>query len=159
MAPELLWRNTQRVHGFWRDTLQASGVELRALKHGIYDPPIATHRSKTKFCLPEIPVLPSDSKWLKQELADALHRRVYEELSPSEAFSFHSQDFPVSSAFIVHQSNKLRLVVNFARQSKLFRELPVKMETLERFGMDLLPGDHLLSFDIEKGYHHFCLHP
>jgi hypothetical protein len=33
------------------------------------------------------------------------------------------------------------------------------METMESFGVQLLDEDHLLSFDIEKGYHHFRLHP
>lgn len=33
------------------------------------------------------------------------------------------------------------------------------METLESFSLDLSRNDHLFSFDISKGYHHFRLHP
>ena len=33
------------------------------------------------------------------------------------------------------------------------------METPESFALKIKRNDHLLSFDIEKGYHHFRLHP
>lgn len=33
------------------------------------------------------------------------------------------------------------------------------METLESFALEIKPKDHLVSFDIEKGYHHIRLHP
>ena len=70
----------------------------------------------------------------------------------------HSQGFPISSAFVLTQL-KNRLVFNFNRQIKLFGQVPVKMETLERFGANLIKDDVLMSLDIKKGYHHFRLHP
>jgi hypothetical protein len=158
MVSPILWRNTQTSVPFWRDTLGASGYETRALRHGIYDPPIHTSKKMTQFRLPEIPVDKSHTTWLQQELTDCIRRKIYEPVSTKEAQHLHSQGYPISNAFIV-ETTKNRLVINLKRQSKLFREWPVKMETIESFGLQLLEGDHLLSFDIEKGYHHFRLHP
>ena len=101
---------------------------------------------------------PQDLAWLRSELSDATHRQIYEEISAIEAHRLNRQGFPISNAFIV-RTEKRRLVVNLKRQSGLFRSVPVKMETLESFALEIKPNNHLLSFDIEKGYHHFRLYP
>ncbi len=33
------------------------------------------------------------------------------------------------------------------------------METLSEFAMSVQPEDHMISFDIEKGFRHLRLHP
>jgi hypothetical protein len=79
----------------------ASCYENRALRHGIYDPPIHTSKNMTKFRLPEIPVDPSQTTWLQQELTDCIQRKIYEPVSTKEAQNIHSQGYPISNAFIV----------------------------------------------------------
>lgn len=157
--PHVLWRNTQRACGFWSETLNASTFVTRAIKFGVYELPIKTSLSETRFSLPQIPVEDEDLSWLREELGDALRRRIYEEIPRDEALRLHRTGFPLSNAFIVHQPDKRRLVVNLSRQSELFSPAPVTMETLESFALELQAQDHLMSFDIEKGYHHFRLHP
>ena len=156
--PSVLWRNPHRQARFWAQGLRAPDFVVRAIKFGVYEKPVNASRLTTRFVLPEIPVEPQDLAWLRSELSDATHRRIYEEISAIEAHRLNKQGFPISNAFIV-RTEKRRLVVNFKRQSGLFRSVPVKMETLESFALEIKPNDHLLSFDIEKGYHHLRLHP
>lgn len=157
--PQVLWRNTQRAVPFWRDTLKASEFLLRAIQFGVYEKTDITSTMRTRYIIPSIPMDPSEKEWLKAELREALERRIYEEVPWQEALASNRRGFPISNAFGVHQDEKRGLVVNLARQSTLFRDRPVTMETLEAFSLDLNPSDHLLSLEISRGYHHFRLHP
>ena len=154
----MLWRNPHRQVRFWAQGLRAPDFLVRAIKFGVYEKPVNAGKLTTRFVLPEIPVEPQDLAGLRSELSDATHRQIYEEISALEAHRLNRQGFPISNGFIV-RTEKRRLVVNLKRQSGLFRSVPVKMETLESFALEIKPNDHLLSFDIEKGYHHFRLHP
>ena len=155
----MLWRNTQEAVPFWRDTLKASAFCLRAMTFGVYEKPTCPPSRATAFVLPSIPVEIEDLPWLNAELEDQLARQSIEEITPEEAMRQNRAGYPISNGFVVHQADKRRLVVNLSRQSKLFRDQPTKMETLESFAVDLAQGDHMFSFDIAKGYHHFRLHP
>lgn len=154
----VLWHNTQSAAPYWEDTLGASGFITRAIRYGVYEKPLKPLSRQTGFRLPPIPVDPVDQAWLESEMTDCLRRQIYQEIPAPEALQLNRRGYPVSNAFVV-TTDKRRLVINLSRQSDLFRSTPVKMETLESFALELDPADHLMSFDIQKGYHHFRLHP
>lgn len=155
---ECLWLNTLRAVGFWSTHLHSSPYLCRAIKFGVYEKPIVTTPARTRFCLSQIPVAPEDQPWLESELAEALNRRIYEEVPAEQAKLLHQRhNYPISNAFIVH-TDKRRLLVNLSQPSKLFRDEPVTMETLESFALELEQNDEMFSFDVAKGYHHFRLH-
>lgn len=158
-SPPVLWRNTQAAVPFWRDTLHASNFCLRAITFGIYEKPVCRPSARTAFVLPSIPVDPEDLTWVRDELKDCLARQTIEEISPEEARRLNGAGYPISNGFVVHQGDKKRLVVNLSRQSGFFSDQSTKMETLESFALELKQSDHMFSFDIAKGYHHFRLHP
>lgn len=155
----IYWRNTQRAASFWRSHLDASPFITRAIRFGVYERPLVTPGRDTAFSLPQIPVDSADRPWLQAELKEALFRGTYESIPSLEAHRLHRAGYPISNAFVVHQDGKRRLVVNLSKLDGFFKSQSVKMETLESFALDLKSNDHLFSFDIAKGYHHFRLHP
>ena len=50
-------------------------------------------------------------------------------------------------------------VVNLSKQSKHWETESLRMESLAEFGLNVQKGDHFLSMDIKRGYHHFRLAP
>lgn len=99
---------------------------------------------------------PQDLEWIRGELLDAKHRQMYEEISAREARRLNKQRCPISNGYIV-RTEKRRLVANLKRQSNLFRSVPVKMETLESFALEIKPNDHLLNLiSIRRRLYYNC---
>lgn len=76
------------------------------------------------------------------------------ELSPAAA----AQAPDVSPTFVVHYP-KDRLVVDLSAKNAYMEDRPFTYDNLPRFASQLLPGDHLVSWDISDAFMHIPLSP
>ena len=157
-----LWQRTSRRVDAWR-SLGASEFECRAVEYGIVDMPrVPFERGRL---IPAVPQSEEDRRFAEVELREGCRAEsgIYEEISKAEALRLVEDGKLLSSAFVVWQGEgserKGRFVVNFAQQSKHWAKGTIRMETLPSFGLELLKGDRLMSWDIKSGYRHFRLHP
>lgn len=87
----------------------------------------------------------------------------YPEISQARALKAKENGALISSAFTIWQDipegRKGRFVVNLSEQSKHWKKVTIRMESLPEFAMQIQQVDHFISFDLKKGYRHFRLHP
>jgi hypothetical protein len=80
-----------------------------------------------------------------EDLRAGCDEGIYEEISREEVNALRAKGCMISSAFLVWQDGvdgrKGLFVVKFSKQSKHWKKVSVKMETLPQYAMDLEKGD------------------
>lgn len=93
--PADIWINTQNATRLWKSTLNPSDFLCRAIKFRLLEKTARTFPSETKFSFPRITFNPEHADWLREELTDSLHRRIYEEVPKYEELSLHNVDVTI----------------------------------------------------------------
>lgn len=157
-----LWRVLQRHVEAWRQ-MGASEYLCRSIQYGIYEQPHQAFRPGLGVELGDIPQTKEDLEIGKEDIRKGLSTGIYQEVTAEHARRAFKAGAVISSAFVVWQEKdgerSGRFVVNLSVQSKHWSKGSVRMETLSEFAMSVQPEDHMISFDIEKGFRHLRLHP
>ena len=100
----------------------------------------------------EIPVRAEDHAWLVEEVKANLARGSWVQLDAQPEFC--------APAFVVsNSSGKRRVVIDLRYINSHLPARPVRYENLRSFRSSLAPGDHMISLDLQSGYHHIGVHP
>lgn len=157
-----LWRVLQRHVEAWRQ-IGASEYLCRSIEFGIYERPHQAFKQGQGVDLGDIPQTKEDLEFGKEDIKKGLSTGIYREVTPEHARRAREAGAVISSAFVVWQEKNGepsgRFVVNLSMQSNHWSKGSVRMETLPEFAMSVQPEDHMISFDIEKGFRHLRLHP
>lgn len=157
-----LWRVLQTHVDAWR-RMGASEFLCRSIQFGIYEQPHRAFKPGNGVELGDIPQTKEDLRFAKEDIKKGLASGIYQEVSQEHARRALEAGAVISSAFVVWQDKEGelsgRFVVNLSVQSEHWAKGSVRMETLAEFAMSVQPEDHMLSFDIEKGFRHLRLHP
>lgn len=119
---------------------------LRVLKFGYVILWRSTPPQRRCLAYPQLPV---DLAFGHRTADSGVANGFVRELSPSAA----AQAADVSPSFVVHHP-KDRLVVDFSDKNGHMQDRPFSYDNLPRFASQLLPGDHLVSWDISDAFMH-----
>lgn len=64
----------------------------------------------------------------------------------------------MTDAFVSNLPEKPRLVINYRYINSYLPNGPFRYESLAAFAMEMVHGEHLVSWDIRSAYHHMPLH-
>lgn len=156
-----LWRGTSLRADKWGRYLGASAFICRTIRYGVRDMPLVPFVNGEM--LPPIPQTEEDKVFARAKIEEGCKEQTIREVTRDYAVSRVASGLLVSSSFVAWQGEgkdrRGRFVINLHKQSKHWAKGSTKMETLPGFALEVEKGDHLISFDVKSGYHHFYLHP